>query len=294
METNKLAIGTVQMGLNYGINNRQGQISQSESFEILKSAFKLGIDTLDTAEAYGNAHLLIGDFHRAHPTSSFKVITKVAAAPTSLNYEERVLRFLDDLAVSEIETLMFHSYSGFVENKTAFAGLLRTLEKGYVKNIGVSIYKKEELLKLIDLDYIDVIQLPFNLLDNQAQKGESLASAKSKNKTIHTRSAFLQGLFFMDRTSDHSVVRALHEELRLIDALSEEFCIPVEALALNYCLSQSNVDKVIIGVDSVDQLTKNLRAFQFPLEKSLIDRIDRIIVKDTNFLNPAEWPIKSC
>lgn len=294
MGAHKLAIGTVQMGLDYGINNRQGQISQSESFEILRNAFRAGIDTLDTAEAYGNAHTLIGDFHRTYPSSVFKIITKVATEPTSLNFEDRIPRFLEELGVSEIETLMFHSYPSFVENKAALAGLRRAREKGYVKNLGVSIYKNEELLELIALDYINVIQLPFNLLDNHTQKGECLALAKSKNKTIHTRSAFLQGLFFMDRSSDHSVVRALQKELRLIDTLSKEYEVPVEALALNYCLSQNFIDKVIIGVDSVDQLTKNLRATQFPLEQTLIDRIDRLIVKNANLLNPAEWPIKSC
>ena len=69
----KFILGTVQMGLDYGINNSIGKISVEESFKILLKAYLSGITTLDTAEVYGEAHQLIGDFHRSHPEFKFQI-----------------------------------------------------------------------------------------------------------------------------------------------------------------------------------------------------------------------------
>ena len=66
----KLILGTVQMGLDYGVNNSSGKISNKESFEILSLAFSNGINILDTAEVYGNSHQIIGDFHYNNPNSN--------------------------------------------------------------------------------------------------------------------------------------------------------------------------------------------------------------------------------
>ena len=60
----KLILGTVQFGLNYGINNTIGKMSEDKVFELLETAYDLGIRTLDTAEAYGNAHSVISNFHK--------------------------------------------------------------------------------------------------------------------------------------------------------------------------------------------------------------------------------------
>ena len=50
---NKIALGTVQFGLDYGVNNKRGKIPADEVFRILDKAAEAGIDTLDTAHAYG-------------------------------------------------------------------------------------------------------------------------------------------------------------------------------------------------------------------------------------------------
>ena len=65
------------MGLDYGVNNTYGKISNRQSFEILSLAFSNGINILDTAEVYGNSHHIIGNFHYKNPSSKFKIITKL-------------------------------------------------------------------------------------------------------------------------------------------------------------------------------------------------------------------------
>ena len=56
----KLAIGTAQFGLNYGISNTQGQVDKAQVADILSLGASLGIDTLDCAGAYGNSEQILG------------------------------------------------------------------------------------------------------------------------------------------------------------------------------------------------------------------------------------------
>ncbi len=58
----KIALGTVQFGMKYGVANRFGQPSKETVFDILRLAHIEGVDTLDTAYAYGTSEEIIGEF----------------------------------------------------------------------------------------------------------------------------------------------------------------------------------------------------------------------------------------
>ena len=62
MDTDKIALGTVQFGLDYGINNTRGRIPKDEAFLILSKASEAGISVLDTAAAYGQSEEVIGEY----------------------------------------------------------------------------------------------------------------------------------------------------------------------------------------------------------------------------------------
>jgi aryl-alcohol dehydrogenase-like predicted oxidoreductase len=136
---------------------------------------------------------------------------------------------------------------------------------------------------------VDIIQLPFNLFDNSNLRGEILKNAKSKGKTIHTRSALLQGLFFKDVTSSNHTVKSLQTELLQLSRISKNNNMPIAQLALNYCLQQSTIDNVLIGVDSKQQLINNINALQHKIEYDIIEEINTIKVENTNLLNPSLW-----
>ena len=57
----KVALGTVQFGLDYGVTNQHGQVTIEEVESILDFAKINGIDTLDTASRYGNSEQVLGD-----------------------------------------------------------------------------------------------------------------------------------------------------------------------------------------------------------------------------------------
>jgi len=189
----KFILGTAQFGLNYGINNVVGKPSVNESFSILSQAQKSGIQTLDTADAYGSACDIISTYHENN--GAFKVVTKFTYHD-GLDIVAHIKSTLDKLRIDKIDTLLLHRYSDIL-NYPFLENVIKELKtKGYIKDAGVSIYLNDEFKHVIGLDFVDTIQLPFNLLDNFSKKGELIQLAKSKNKNIHARSIYLQGLFF--------------------------------------------------------------------------------------------------
>lgn len=277
------------MGIPYGISNTGGQIRMEDSFEILGSAFKHGVTTLDTAEAYGNAHEIIGKFHRKNPSMTFDVITKLPHV-IDKDIDLKVKGYLEELNIGQLKSLLFHSFTTYRENLVR-KGLLKKLKAdGFIKNLGVSVYTNDEFEEVIKDEDIDVIQIPYNVFDNKNIRGKLIAQARTTGKKeIHTRSCFLQGLFFQPLDSEKAIVKRLKEQLKQLHELSHRSGFPVQQLALAYCTKNPLIDKVLIGVDSKTQLEQNIQLSDAELPLAVIEELNAIEVKDLSLLNPSLW-----
>ena len=287
--TNKLILGTVQFGLDYGINNNSGKLKKNEVLELLKISYNHGIRTLDTAELYGDAHEIIGDFHKKNKNSKFNIITKF---PHDIKYKSiinKVLEYLDLLVIKTLDVLMFHSYDSFKSNYKALHLLKELKSNGSINHIGVSVYTNDQLKSLLNEDLITVVQLPFNMLDNFNVRGDLIDKLKRKGKIIHTRSAFLQGLFFKNPSDKNPIVKNLKSELEILNQIANKSNCSMEELALSYCLYQKNINNIIIGVDSINQLNANIRAASYNILEDDIKVINNIKIKDLDLLNPSLW-----
>lgn len=281
--SDKLILGTVQFGLNYGINNTQGKPEKENVFQILSYAHEIGIRYLDTAELYGNAHDLIGEFHKLNPSKKFEIITKFPHQfDNSLG--EKINTYLSQLAVNHLHAILFHSFDSYVKHRSELNGKINKVTK-----IGVSVYTNAQMEEVMNDANIDIIQLPFNLFDNIHLRGELLIKAKEKNKIIHTRSAFLQGLFFMKKDNSNKIRVKLEKELDLISDISLKYSISIGSLALNYCLRQPQIDGVLIGVDSLAQLKENIKYAEMNVSDEYMKEINAIKIDDIELLNPSLW-----
>jgi uncharacterized protein len=287
MKINKLALGTVQMGIAYGINNTRGKISFIDSQSILNESFSKGIRVLDTAVGYGDSHHVIGTFHEAYPDKKFEIISKISSSVDDIDKE--IEEYLHELRIDYLEGLLFHSFTSYKSSGDIIRKLVDLKSRGLIKKIGVSIYTNSEFEVLLRDKEIDIIQLPFNLLDNFTLRGALLKEAKKLGKIIHTRSSFLQGLFFRNPNDELGIVRSLQRELLEINRIAQEEGLSIASLALGYCLAQITIDKVIIGVDSLEQLRSNLIDCEVELSNNAIREIDKIIVKNIHLLNPSLW-----
>lgn len=276
MNINKLVLGTVQFGCQYGINSEGRPDTQMVS-QILDEAYKGGITILDTSAAYGNAEEVLGETKAAQ---RFKIISKYPKCETSV--QETFEKSLKDLGSSNLYGHLLHHFSLYTDNKTIWDEFIQLKSKGKVEKIGFSLYEPYELeLILNDGIPFDLIQIPYNIFDRQFEP--YFKKLKEMNVEIHVRSTFLQGLFFKDRNSLPEKLQPLKPYLTALDNYAEKTGLSVAEVALNYNIQNPYIDGVLIGVDTKEQLLTN---FQSESAKQVELSIE---VKEIELLKPVNW-----
>ena len=287
---NKLVLGTVQLGLRYGINNLKGLVTNQESYDILSIANDNGIKTLDTAADYGDSEIKIGNFISKQNKKSFDIITKFSKKE-GVGWKKSLNNSLKKMNVPNVDIIMFHSFEAYInaKNNNEIDSILKF--KGSLFNkLGVSVYTNDELKMLKTDENIEVIQSPFNILDNENIRGHILKALKDDGKIVHTRSAFLQGLFFMEHSQIPRKLMDLISPLKEINNIAEQNDFCVGHLALQYVLSKDYIDGVLIGIESIDQLQKNIQWAKTNIPFGVLEKIDKKIhIQNSALLNPSLW-----
>ncbi|EDP74913.1 aldo/keto reductase [Hydrogenivirga sp. 128-5-R1-1] len=270
----KLALGTAQFGLDYGIANERGKIPKEEVFKILDLALDKGIDTLDTARAYGEAEKILGEYPKI---KRFKVITKF-----SENAEEELNESLQSLKLRKVYGLLAHRAEVFIKDPSLWDEVLKLKMEGLVDKVGFSIYFPWELERLLELNF-DIVQVPYNVLDRRFEP--LLPKLKNRGIEVHVRSAFLQGLLLIDLTELNPFFDDIKPILLELRKLSQNKGVELKDLLLCYVLKNPHVDKVVVGVDSIKQLELNLA-----VECSKDIEVPRYDI-DEKFLVPFMWKV---
>lgn len=283
----KISIGGAQLGFHYGINNKHGKLTKKEILEILNFSYKKGVQKVDTASKYGNSEKFLGEYFRENPKNKFKVTTKFNLKSKSLI--ESLFSSLKLLRIRKIDTILFHSFNDYSTNKSDLKLFISSNKFKYFEKIGVSIYTNDELKICLKDKNIDVIQIPFNLLDNDLKKGKLLKKAKKLNKEIQARSVFLQGLFFKPESFFDDKFIEIGSKLRVLKELATQSNYSLNELALKYVLAKEYIDSIVIGFDNIEQLKKNLVSFNKNIDTKIEKLIDKINIRNEDLLNPSVW-----
>lgn len=262
----KLCIGTVQFGMKYGVNNVIGRKpTRQESFEMLDYALAHGINTIDTARAYGDAELLLGEYFRnKRNLAGIKIISKLR--PNVIEKGEKdiagVMRremeeSLDRMAISELDGYLLHTPE-YIYNPEIQKALCSLKEQNYVKNIGVSIYNIEDGYAAIKTGIVDYIQLPYSILDQRGIKTGFIQEAKRSGITIFTRSAFLQGLFMMPEGKIPDYLQQACPYLDILDKVLAEYKVDRVSAILGFVAYEQDIDYLVFGVEKKEQLEENM------------------------------------
>src|SRR3990167_4725202 len=200
MPSFKLALGTAQFGLDYGISNNSGKISEENAVALLSYAKYKGINTLDTAVAYGNSEQVLGNIG----VDGWEIITKLPALPeerVDIEYwvERQLEGSLSRLGVNSVYGLLLHRPQQLFEpyGQKLISAIERLKRQGCVKKIGVSIYQPEELDLIYKVMDPDLVQSPLNILDRRLIDSGWLARLRALGVEVHVRSVFMQGLLLM-------------------------------------------------------------------------------------------------
>jgi aryl-alcohol dehydrogenase-like predicted oxidoreductase len=285
----RLALGTVQFGLPYGVANRQGQVSRETATAILDCARTHGIDMLDTAIAYGDSEQNLGKIG----VTSFRVVSKLPDCPSEVdNLSDWVMQSvegsLNRLKISRLHGLLVHRSEHLLtpEGESLYQAMNLVKEKGLVDKIGISIYNHTELETLFSAFGFDLVQAPFNILDRSLERSGWLHRLKAAGVEVHVRSIFLQGLLLMN-----SSARPLYfDRWRLLwehwkQWLTESDLTPLQA-CIDFVLLKTDIDRVVVGVDSLPHLQEILAAVA---ARKGLGPPEYLCCDDPDLINPARW-----
>lgn len=284
----KLALGTAQFGLSYGIANQDGQVSRAAAKAMLQLAAANGIDTLDTAIAYGESETCLGEVG----THGFKLVTKLPAVPNGCanvrNWvQEQVGASLSRLGVSAVYGLLLHRPGQLLG--TDGRALNRTLqglkETGQAQKVGISVYAPSELEVLTSRYQFDLVQVPLNLVDYRVYTTGWLQRLKDSGVEIHTRSTFLQGLLLMPQAAIPVKFASWSDLWSKWHGWLTRHNVSAVQACLAFPLSFPEIDRVVVGADNVSQLDQIISAATSAAPDDLPD----LQCEAENLINPARW-----
>tara|TARA_X000000950_G_C13860458_1_gene638510 strand:- start:184 stop:1047 length:864 start_codon:yes stop_codon:yes gene_type:complete len=278
----KVALGTVQFGINYGIGNSTGKTPEHEVSKILDLAYQNGISLIDTAQAYGSSEKILGKYHQ----NRFKIITKLNSNLINKQATDSLIEeSLKKLQVESIYGVLFHSILNLTNDQKIYKVLLNFKSKNVVEKLGISATTIDEIEIYIEkFGLPDILQIPYNIVDRRFKN--ILIDLHKQGVEIHSRSTFLQGLLFTETSKLSSHFNQIKP---FIDKLQNHFR-KKEKLArflLLTVLENNFIDKVIIGVNNSAQLLSNLSDIK--LKTDFLDKYTIPELSD-NILNPSLWP----
>lgn len=283
-QNKKIVIGGAQFGNHYGIANTEGVLKSKDVKIILDFAHKNGISSIDTAKSYGGSEKIIGDI-LSGLNQEWNVITKLNNSSSSL--ENQYKSSMNNLRVLPYAVLS-HSYEDFMS--LPFYKLLKKLKKDHkLKKIGVSVYTAKQIESILKTHKPDLIQCPLNILDTRLYKSGVLDRLKGEGIEIHARSLFLQGLFYLSKSKIKKKFPELSDTFEELYIISKEAGVTIAELSLLWVSSLKQIDKIVIGVDSIDQLKMHIATLNKKINKITFDKALKLNFKNEKILNPTFW-----
>lgn len=288
MVNSRLALGTAQMGLFYGINNDRGQIQLSEAEEILNWCYKNGVKYLDTSSAYGDSETRLGLISEKE-NYNFEIISKLNRCEPD-EVENNINISFHNLHHNRLYAYLCHQFEFFLESPKIWDYFLSLKNEGRVKKIGFSLYNPSQLEWLFEKKvFFDIIQIPFNLFDQRF--AGLLSRCESEGVEVHARSIFLQGLFFKKVDTLPHNFNCVVPKLRKITTYSEELNMSLEHMLMLYVANNKHIQKLVIGVDSLENLKSNLSVNDFLDVAIDFDYLNSFKEDNLQVILPINWKI---
>jgi aryl-alcohol dehydrogenase-like predicted oxidoreductase len=285
----RLALGTAQFGMDYGVANTGGQVERTALVDILANAARAGLDTLDTAIAYGQSEVRLGELG----VDNWCVVSKLPRLPDPAPADihawvlASVQGSLDRLRIPVLSALLLHHPADMLGAQGAH--LARALadikDRGLVRKTGVSIYAPAELDRLLATGVVDAIQAPLSIVDRRLVQSGWLDRLQQRGIEVHVRSVFLQGLLLMPAAQRPGRFAAWQGLWDRWDRWLLDSQLSALEACLRYVLGFDAIARVVTGVDSLAQLQQILAA----CDGELPDVPAILQSDDQRLINPALW-----
>ena len=278
-----MTLGTVQLGMNYGIANTAGKPDEEKSFSILRTALTGGVNYLDTARGYGDSEEVIGRFLKTWEGPVPGIVTKVPKLQGTSARElekfatEAVETSLNALGVNKVDMVMLHGADDpAIHGQKCADAMKAVLDHGYADQVGVSVYTAENVQSMLAYDVFSLTQVPMSIFDQRLITGGWIDRLKEREYTVFVRSVFLQGLFFLDpeAMTDPILLQHAAPKLRILREIAERENMTVAQLAIAFIRDLPGVTSLVLGADTPEQVRDNLAYFNTaPLSSEVMERL---------------------
>lgn len=302
-----VTLGTAQLGLDgYGIANRSGGLDEAAAADLLGRAARAGITTFDTARAYGRSEERLGLHLAGAAPGPVTVVTKLSpladaapdepAATLVRRTEHSLYASCFALRTRRLDVVMLHRWAHrTLAGGAVWTRLQQAVAEGWVGELGASVATPVEACAALADPDVRHLQVPFNLLDYRWQDERFQAARAARPEVIlYARSCFLQGLLLLDPAAWPKVpgVDAAGLTRQLAELARELGRADVADLCLAVARAQPWINSLVLGVDGVAQLERNLALLNTPpLTAAALERVSAAVGRVPEaLLNPACWP----
>jgi aryl-alcohol dehydrogenase-like predicted oxidoreductase len=286
---NRIVLGGAQLGLPYGILNGGETLSREEVARILDTAVDHGIDSIDTAIAYGQSESIIGETSQ----NRFKIISKLPPLPVDISdvsewVHSQVQGSLSRLKCTSLDALLLHRPQDLTGAQGAelYAAIGSLMAEKMIHRFGVSIYSPDDLEGIIGTFDIHVVQAPLNVFDRRILGVTDQLSAL--NIEVHARSVFLQGVLIASPKDRPQRFEPWSEHFALFDEWVRSSGVSAMACCLGFALQQPGIAKLVIGTtsaESLDEIMNSIPNSVLEVPTHLQSSVEQLI--DPRFWNAA-------
>jgi 1-deoxyxylulose-5-phosphate synthase len=303
IEVSELSFGTVALGLPYGIGitKESDMLPEDQAVALLRASLDRGINFYDTARFYGKSENLISEAFAACRDKAV-ICTKPAplydpysgqALPSSAEIktklETSLTQSLSTLQTDYLDVYMSHSGTKeVIENDTVIDFFRQLKKKGIIRATGVSVYTLEQSMLAIECGLWDVIELPFNMMDQTQLPALDLAEPKGIG--IVVRSVLFKGILTDRGNSLHHELKSVQEHRRKYEQLLNDKVRTLSGLATKFVLSCKGVSSVLVGIDKLRYLEQAIAVADGKyLDEETLVKAKKLAYPDPEFLNLSMW-----
>lgn len=290
-----LCLGTAKLGMpDYGYSSVYNQFTDNKSF--ILDALDAGVNCIDTSPRYGNSEEIIGNalrYSKNKPSISTKIDgLRLNDKMSIINMEKSIESSIQKIGVEFFDICYLHQNDiEILSDKYVHKGIDNLKEKKLVKDIGASIYTKEELEYVISSKIFDWVQVPINILDTSFYN--CIVNSESKIK-VAARSIYLQGILF-DRNAILSDIKHnnyLLKNLKILDEYCKFYELNLSEISMSYLNNLNKLNAIIVGTTSISNLKKNINGMSSPLSNELVMKINDLSKEEKSWTNPRNWLIE--
>ena len=283
---NRIVLGGAQLGLPYGILNGGETLSREEVARILDTAVDHGIDSIDTAIAYGQSESIIGETSQ----NRFNIISKLPPLPVDISnvsewVHSQVQGSLSRLKCTSLDALLLHRPQDLTGAQGAelYAAIGSLMAEKMIHRFGVSIYSPDDLEGIIGTFDIQVVQAPLNVFDRRILGITNHLSAL--NIEVHVRSVFLQGVLIANPKDRPQRFEPWSEHLAQFDEWVRSSGVSAMACCMGFALQQPGIAKLVIGTTSAESLDEIMNS----IPNSVLEAPTHLQSSVEQLIDPRFW-----